>query len=222
MAADLHVADANIGGRRGIAGFVEVLLDDFFERALGSEDEVDRVAAGSEASGVGCNVVGHRFDFLACVGSGDGESALPHDWQVNNIVADITELVERRPGFGKDVIDRVHLVGLSLIDELKLKVVGANSNGARVPLGDDTDPQSTQTSKRDAEAIVGGETLGLDPIAFGVGNDENLAVGENAIYIEDKDFNVFRAGFNGHSLMIPWRAEEEFAPARQISNVLLD
>jgi hypothetical protein len=118
LTADLHVAYANIGGRRGIAGLVEVLLDDFFERALGSEDEVDRVAAGSEASRVGRNVVGHRFDFLACVGSGDSEPALPHNRQVNDIIADITELVERRPGFGEDVTDGIHLVGLALVDEL--------------------------------------------------------------------------------------------------------
>jgi hypothetical protein len=212
---DLHVAYANIGGRRGVAGFVEVLLDDFFEGALGCENKVDRVAASSETSRVGRNVVGHRFDFPACVGSGDGETTLPHDWQVNDIVADITELVDRRPGFGEDVIDGVHLVGLALVDELEFKVVGADSNRARVPLGYDADPQPPQTSKGDAKAVVGGKTLGLDPIAFGVGNDENLTVGENAIYVEDEDFDVFRAGFSGHPLMIPWRAEEEFASARQ-------
>ncbi len=104
-------------------------------------------------------------------------------------------------------------MGLALVDELEFEVVGTNSNGARVPLGDDANPESTETSEGDAEAVVGGETLGLDPVAFGVGNDENLAVGKHAIYVEDEDFDVFRAGFNGEvrgemrsSLMIPWRS----------------
>ena len=63
-------------GCGGVVGFVEVLLDDFFESALGGEDEVDGVAAGAEASGVGGDVVGDGFDLLAGVGGGDGKSAL--------------------------------------------------------------------------------------------------------------------------------------------------
>ena len=54
----LHVALAYVGGGGCIAGFVEVLLDDLFEGALGGEDEVDGVAAGSEAAGVWGDVVG--------------------------------------------------------------------------------------------------------------------------------------------------------------------
>src|SRR5580704_11788487 len=97
--AVLHIAYANVGRRRGIAGFIEVLLDNFFERALSGENEVDRVASGSEASGVRSDVVSHGFDFLAGVGRGDCEPALPHDRQVNDIVADITKLIERCAGF---------------------------------------------------------------------------------------------------------------------------
>ena len=54
----LHVAGAYVGGGGCVARFVEVLLDDFFEGALGGEDEVDGVAAGTEAAGVGGDVVG--------------------------------------------------------------------------------------------------------------------------------------------------------------------
>jgi len=164
--------------------------------------------------------VSHGFDFFAGVGRGDGEPALPHDRQVNNIVADITELVERCASFSEDVVDGIHFVGLALVNELELQIVGADSDGTGVAFGDDADPQTAQTSQRDPEAVVGGEALGLDPIAFSVGNDEDLAVGENAIYVEDEDFDVFRAGFSGHSLMIPWRAEEESAQAARISNLV--
>ena len=40
------------------------------------------------------------------------------------------------------------------------------------------------------------------PLTFGVGDDEDLAVGEDAVYVEDEDFDVFGAGFSGHSMMI--------------------
>ena len=72
----LHVACADVGGGGGCVGFVEVLLDDLFEGALGGEDEVDGVAAGAVAAGVGGDVVGGGFDLRAGVGGGDGEAAL--------------------------------------------------------------------------------------------------------------------------------------------------
>ena len=90
----LHVAVAYVGGGGGGVVFVEVLLDDFFEGALGSEDEVDGVAAGTEAAGVGGDVVGGGFDLLAGVGGGDGETALAHDGEVDDVVADVGELVQ--------------------------------------------------------------------------------------------------------------------------------
>ena len=49
------------------------------------------------------------------------------------------------------------------------------------------------------------------PWPSGVGDDEDLAVGEDAVDVEDEDFDVFCAGFSGHLTMIPWRA---IGPAR--------
>ncbi len=44
---------------------------------------------------------------------------------------------------------------------------------------------------------MGGEAFGFDALPFGVGDDEDLAVGEDAVYVEDEDFDVFCAGFSG-------------------------
>jgi hypothetical protein len=49
---------------------------------------------------------------------------------------------------------------------------------------------------------VGGEAFGLDSVALGIGDDEDLAVSEDAVYVENKDFDIFGAGFSGHSMMI--------------------
>src|SRR5258708_4588668 len=86
----LHVALAYVGGGGGSAGFVEVLFDHFFEGALGGEDEVDGVAAGSEAAGVGGHVGGGGFDLFAGVGGGAGAAALTQHGEVDDVVADVT------------------------------------------------------------------------------------------------------------------------------------
>ena len=53
---------------------------------------------------------------------------------------------------------------------------------------------------------MGGETFGLDTVTVGVWDDEDLTVGEDAVYVEDEDFDVPGAGFSGHSTIIPWQA----------------
>ncbi len=203
----LHVAYADVGSFGGYVVFVEVLLDDLLERSLGGEDEVDGVASCSLAAGVGGDVVGDVLDLLAGVGGGDGEAALAHDGEVDDVVAYVGELVDGVAGFGEDVADGVHLVGLALVDELELEVAGADGYGLRVALGDDADAQATEAAERDAEAVVGGEALGLDSLPVGAGDDEDLAVGEDAVDVEDEDFDIFCEVFCGHGLIIacqPW------------------
>jgi len=92
----LHVTLAYVGGGGCFIGFVEVLLDYFFEGALGGEDEVDGVAAATEAAGIRGDVMGGGFDLFAGVGGGDGETALTHNREVDDVVADVSELVLAR------------------------------------------------------------------------------------------------------------------------------
>jgi hypothetical protein len=92
---------------------------------------------------------------------------------------------------------------LALVDELEFEVVGAYGYRLGVPLGDDANAKTTETAEGDAEAVVGSKTFGLDAVTGCIGDDEDLAVGEDAVYVKDEDFYVFGAGFSGHSTMIP-------------------
>jgi hypothetical protein len=96
-------------------------------------------------------------------------------------------------------------VGLALVDELELEIVGTDRYGLGVALGDDADAEAAETAQGDAKTVVGREALCFDAMTFGVWNDEDLTVSEDAVYVKDKDFYVFSPGFCGHSMMIPWR-----------------
>ena len=104
---------------------------------------------------------------VAGVGGGDGEAALTHDGEVDDVVAYVAELVDACSGFGEDVVDGVHLVGLALVDELEFEVVGADGYGLGVALGDDADAEAAEAAEGDAETVVGGEAFGLDAVAVG-------------------------------------------------------
>ncbi len=130
---------------------------------------------------------------------------MTHDGEVDDVVAYVAELIDGGTGFGEDVADGVHLVGLALVDELELEVVGADGDGLGVALGDDADAETAETAEGDTEAVVGREAFCFDAMTLGVGNDEDLTVREDAVYVKDEDFYVFSAGFSGHSMMIPWR-----------------
>ena len=75
-------------------------------------------------------------------------------------------MVDGGAGLGEDVVDGVHLVGLALVDELELEVVGADGYGLGVALGDDADAEAAETTEGDAEAVVGGEAFGLDALGL--------------------------------------------------------
>ena len=195
------MAGADVGGCGcGVVG-VEVLLDGGVEDSAGVEDEVDGVAACTFATGEGGDVVGDGFDLGAGVGGGDGEAAEAHDGEVDDVVADVGEMGEVEAGTGEDVVDGVHLVGLTLVDELELEVAGADGDGAGLALGDEADLEAGEAGERDAEAVVSGEAFYLD--AFGVGcggfgDDDDLSVGEDAVDVEEDDFDLLGAGFRGH------------------------
>src|SRR5260370_5805256 len=88
--------------------------------------------------------------------------------------------------------------GLALVDELKLQVVGADGHGLRVAFGDNADAEARQAAEGNAEAVVGGEALGFDSLPVRAGDDEDLAVGEDSVYVEDEDFDFSGEIFRGH------------------------
>ncbi len=114
------------------------------------------------------------------------------------------------------------LVGLTLVDELQPKVLGADGDGGGLALGDDADAQATEARERDAEAVVGGEAFEFQavPLAVGaglaavLGQEVELTVGEDAVDIEDEDFDLLGAGFSGKAHaqddtgIMGWQVEE--------------
>ncbi len=163
---------------------------------MGGEDEVDGVASCSVAAGVWGDVVGHGFDLGAGVGGGDGEAAGAHYGEVDDVVSDVGELVDGDAGEGEDLADGVHLVGLTLVDELQLEVVGADGDGLGYALGDDPDAHAGEAGEGDSEAVVSGEAFDFYALCFGagaVGDDEDLAVCEDAVDVEDEDFDFLGA-----------------------------
>ena len=129
-----------------------------------------------------------------------------HHAEVDDVVADVGDLIEGDAGLGHDVVDGGHLVVLALVDELEAEVVGADGDGAGLALGDDADAQATEAGEGDAEAVVGAEALELEAGGVGgggFGHEVELAVGEDAVDVEDEDFDVAGAVLRTHPIMIP-------------------
>ncbi len=122
-----------------------------------------------------------------------------HDGEVDDVVAHVGELVDGVAGLCENIVDCVHLVGLALVDELELEVAGADGYRLRVALGDDADAEAAEATKADAETIVCGEAFGFNSLPVGARDDEDLAVGEDAVYVEDEDFDIFCEVFSCHS-----------------------
>ncbi len=84
-------------------------------------------------------------------------------------------------------------------------------------LGDDADPNTGEAGERDAETVVGGEALDLDAFGFSasaVREYEDLAVSEDAVDVEDEDFDLIGACFRTqtHIAHDSWLERSEIIP----------
>ena len=204
-AAGLHLPGADVGGRGGRIIAVKKGFNGGIELLLGGQDEVDGIASSAVATGVRRNVVGGGLGLLSRIGGGDGQAAYSHHRQVHYIVTNVSKLIQGDPGTGKDVVDRVHLARLALVYELELEVLGANRNCGRLALGDDADPKAAEACERNPQAVMCSESFYLKAMAFAVEaglavifrDEEELAVGEDSIDVEDEDFDAAGAVFRG-------------------------
>jgi hypothetical protein len=200
---ELHIAGADIGAPRlGIVG-VEVLLDGLLQYAASGEDEVDRVATGSEAAGERRNVVRDPLDLLTSIGGRDGQANFTQDGQIDNVVSDVGDLVQRAGFILEDLVDRIHLVRLALIDVIDLEVASADRHGLRLALGDEAKLQSCQSRERNSKTIMGVKAFDFCAFAVGTGHDSNVAVGKNSIDVVEEDFDAIgavycRENLSGH------------------------
>jgi hypothetical protein len=101
---------------RGRVPFIEIFLDALIQYPVRLENEIDRIPSGSLATGIRGDVVGRCLDLVARVGHRNGQSANPHDGQVDHVVAHVGNLVEGKGSTLHDLAHGLNLVVLPHID----------------------------------------------------------------------------------------------------------
>ena len=142
---------------RGAVG--DVGLDAAGERALRLEDVFDGVADGALAAAMVGDDVGFVFDVLAGVGDGEGEAAVAHDGKVDDVIADEGGFFGLEIFLRQNFAEGGEFVGRSLVDVLDFQVAGAEADGLRDALGDDSGLDAAQAGEREAGAVVGVEAF---------------------------------------------------------------
>jgi len=199
------------------AALADVSLHYLFPLPLRFENELHRVAEGAVAAGVGRDVVSFLFYLGAGVFHGDGQASGAHGGEIDDVVADEGRFFQFDSRLLDDFLESGLLVLNSLAEVFTLQVSGAEGNCFGDALGDQSSPDAGHASKRDGSAVVGMEALGLDErlaveaestlaaMLSGLfedallracrgGEDEKLAVGENAVDVEEEESDFTGAG----------------------------
>jgi hypothetical protein len=115
--------------RRSGAAIADVLFHDLLQPTLAFQDEFDRIPQGTVSAATFRDVMGVFFHFIACVSDGDSKPAIPHHWQVNDIVAD--KACFRRSEFflRQNFAKRPQLVLNALADVVELEITCADRYG---------------------------------------------------------------------------------------------
>ncbi len=189
----------------GGGGVCDVGFNAAGEGALGLEDVFDGVADGALSATVVGDDVGFVFDIFAGVGDGEGESAVAHDGEIDDVVSDEGGLLGLEVFLGEDFTEGGELVGCALGDVLDFEVAGAETDGLRDALGDEPGLDASEAGEGEAGAVMSVEALGFDGsgtgecdsggVGFdlsgsegaGNGDEEKLAIGHDAIDIQQQE-----------------------------------
>ena len=174
----------------------DVGFDAAGERSLGFEDVFDGVADGAFASAMVGDDVGLVFDVFTGVGDGEGESTVAHDGKVDDVIADEGGFFRLEMRFLQDLAEGGELVVRSLGDVFDFEIAGAEADGLRDALGDESGFEAAEAGKREAGAVMGVEALDFNRGLAGTGNrdQEKFAVGHDPIDIEQQELYLLCTG----------------------------
>ena len=209
----------------GGAALADVGFYNPFPFSLGFEDEFNGVTESAVAASMGRHVVGLALHFGAGVFDGDGKASGAHGGEVDDVVADEGGFLEVQSCILHDFFEGGALVLNSLADVFEFQVASAQGNGFGDALGDEAGPDASEAGKRNRGAVVGVKAFRFDqrlalqaesafagvfrgavPGALvenallspcGSGEDEEFAVGEDAVDVEEKKFDLAGARLSG-------------------------
>jgi hypothetical protein len=141
--------------------------------------------------------VGGIFDFAAGICNGHRETTVAHDGKIDDVVADKSNFAGRKSFTLQYFAENLQFVSAALANHFEPEVASAKCHGFRVAPGDEAGLNSGDAGYRYACAILRVKAFGFDhKLALGRlnGEEKEFAVGEDAVYVEEKQFDFFGAG----------------------------
>jgi hypothetical protein len=174
---------------------------------LSLEDKFNRVARSAFAARMLRNEMGFCFDLIARILDCDSESARAHRRQIDYIVAHESGFFRLQSCLLDDLIEAGAFIVNTLRYEIKLQVARAQGDRLRTALRNETSLEAADPRQGYRDAVVRVKAFELDlvlrslccvSLAFArlkvFRQEEQFAVGENAVYVEQKEFDFSGAG----------------------------
>ncbi len=188
--------------------------------------------------------MGVGFHLWPCVFHCDRQAATAHYWEVDNIVTDEGGFSGGDSFLLEDLAEDACLILNALVDVIDFQISSAEGDSLRQAFGDQTSLQSGEAGQRNGGAVMGVKALGFDQAgaletesafatvligllqdallgAGGGGEDPDFAVGEDAVDVEEDEFDFPGAGFRhsgrDFSILEDWPNRQRIRLPRKVS-----